>query len=129
MRRRPHRSARHRPQQAGHLTPAQFVRMEKAMTAQLPQALAQYFAAKNSYDIDASVRDEGQEYRGRAAIRAWIEHATRKYRVTVEVKDVARDGGRDIVSGVVSGDFPGSPAALRYAFTLAGTKITRLEIV
>ena len=49
------------------------------MTAQLPQALAQYFAAKNSYDIDgmvaqfdddASVRDEGQEYRGRAAIRA-----------------------------------------------------------
>jgi ketosteroid isomerase-like protein len=112
--------------------------MEKAMTAQLPQALAQYFAAKNSYDIDgmvaqfdddASVRDEGQEYRGRAAIRAWIEHATRKYRVTVEVKDVARDGGRDIVSGVVSGDFPGSPAALRYAFTLAGTKITRLEIV
>ena len=60
---------------------------------------------------------------------AWIEHATRKYRVTVEVKDVARDGGRDIVSGVVSGDFPGSPAALRYAFTLAGTKITRLEIV
>ena len=108
------------------------------MTAQLPQALAQYFAAKNSYDIDgmvaqfdddASVRDEGREYRGRAAIRAWIEHATRKYRVTVEVKDVARDGGRDIVSGVVSGDFPGSPAGLRYAFTLAGTKITRLEIV
>jgi hypothetical protein len=57
-----------------------------------------------------------------------MEHTTRKYRVSVDVKQIEPVGSRLIVSGLVSGDFPGSPAMLRYAFILSGSKIARLEI-
>ena len=53
---------------------------------------------------------------------------SKKYRPTVEVIDVAETDDRTIVTGRVSGNFPGSPINLRYAFTLAGDKIARLEI-
>lgn len=106
-------------------------------TKDLPEPVAAYFAAKNKHDIDgmmaqfnedAKVKDEGREYCGRAAIRAWVEQTTRKYRVTVAVKEVESATDRDVVSGLVSGNFPGSPVLLRYAFTRSGTKIVRLEI-
>jgi len=42
--------------------------------------------------------------------------------------DVAETNGRTIVTGRVSGDFPGSPIELRYAFALDGDEIARLEI-
>jgi ketosteroid isomerase-like protein len=107
------------------------------MSKQLPLPLATYYEAKNQHDIngmlapfaeDAVVKDEGQEHHGRAAIRSWMEHTTRKYRVTIDVKQIESVDVRLIVSGLVSGDFPGSPAMLRYAFTLSGSKIARLEI-
>jgi uncharacterized protein (TIGR02246 family) len=107
------------------------------MSKQLPLPLATYYEAKNQHDIngmlapfaeDAVVKDEGQEHYGRAAIRSWMEHTTRKYRVTIDVKQIELVDDRLIVSGLVSGDFPGSPAMLRYAFTLSGPKIARLEI-
>jgi uncharacterized protein (TIGR02246 family) len=107
------------------------------MSNPLPPPLAAYYEAKNRHDTDAMlapfaedavVRDEGQEHRGRAAIRTWMEHTTRKYRVTVDVRQVEPIDGRLIVSGLVSGDFPGSPAMLRYAFTLSGLEIARLEV-
>jgi hypothetical protein len=36
---------------------------------------------------------------------------------------------KTVVSALVSGNFPGSPVLLNFAFTLSGPKITRLEIV
>ncbi|MCB8819292.1 nuclear transport factor 2 family protein [Microvirga rosea] len=107
------------------------------MSRQLPSSLAAYYEAKNQHDIegmlapfaeDAVVKDERQEHHGTTAIRSWMEHTTSKYRVTVEVKQIDTIDGRLIVSGLVSGDFPGSPAMLRYAFTLSGSRIARLEI-
>jgi uncharacterized protein (TIGR02246 family) len=107
------------------------------MNKRLPPPLAAYYEAKNHHDIDAMlapfaedavVKDEGQEHHGRAAIRSWMEHTTRKYRVTVDVKQFETINDRLIVSGLVSGEFPGSPALLRFAFTLSGSKIARLEI-
>lgn len=107
------------------------------MTVDLPQPLADYFAAKNRHDIDgmlasfasdAEVRDEGETHQGSAAIRDWMEATTRKYRVTVEVADAAVTGGAWRIAGIVSGNFPGSPATLHYNFTLTGERITRLEI-
>jgi len=107
------------------------------MSKQLPPPLAAYYEAKNQHNIDgmlepfgvdAVVKDEGQEHHGSAAIRSWIEHTTRKYRVTVDIERLETVNDRLIVSGLVSGDFPGSPALLRYAFTLSGSKIARLEI-
>jgi ketosteroid isomerase-like protein len=113
------------------------MKQDIAMTAPLPQPLAAYFAATNKHDIDAmlapfdedaSVKDEGQTHYGQLAIRSWMEDTTRKYRFTVEVRDVRDEKGKTVVSGLVSGDFPGSPALLRHAFMLSGQKITRLEI-
>ena len=107
------------------------------MTIELPQPLADYFAAKNRHDIDAMlapfsadavVKDEGQEHHGSAAIRSWMEHTTRKYRVTVEVVEAAQNGDAWKIAGLVSGNFPGSPATLHYSFTLAGDRIARLVI-
>jgi ketosteroid isomerase-like protein len=107
------------------------------MTIQLPQSLADYFAAKNRHDVDAmlshfspdaAVRDEGRDHHGHAAIRSWIEDTTRKYRVTVEVTDASLDGDSWKVAGLVAGNFPGSPATLHYGFTLRDGRIARLQI-
>ena len=108
------------------------------MSVALPKSIAAYIAGSNAHDPDACaacftdeavVRDEGRDRRGLAEIREWKEHVSRKYRPTVDVVDVAETGGRTIVTGRVRGDFPGSPVDLHYAFTLAGGKIARLEIV
>ena len=107
------------------------------MTVKLPQPLTDYFAAKNRHDVDAmlipfasdaTVKDEGETCRGSAAIRGWMEATTSKYRVTVEVADATANGDAWRVAGLVSGNFPGSPATLHYNFTLADQGITRLEI-
>lgn len=107
------------------------------MTTELPQPLADYFAAKNRHDVDrmlvafasdAKVRDEGETHQGSAAIRDWMEATTRKYRVTVEVADATANSDTWRIAGIVSGNFPGSPATLHYAFTMADNRITRLEI-
>jgi ketosteroid isomerase-like protein len=103
----------------------------------LPEPIADYFTAKNIRDIDAMlapfaeqavVKDEGQELRGRAAIRAWMEETTGKYGVTVEATGVEGKDGSTVVTALVSGNFPGSPAELRYVFELTEREIARLEI-
>ena len=108
------------------------------MPLEIPEPIQRYLTAQNTHDIgamlapfadDASVRDEGKEHRGRQAIREWMEETTRKYRVTVVVKDVALADGKTIVTGNVAGTFPGSPVDLRYFFELSGAKISRLEII
>jgi ketosteroid isomerase-like protein len=107
------------------------------MSPDLPPPISNYFKAVNVQDVDAmlsafsddaSVRDEGQDMIGRAAIREWIDDTTRKYRITVMPTGVDRADQRTIVTVKVSGSFPGSPIQLRYHFTLSGEKITRLEI-
>ena len=108
------------------------------MSMKLPEPIGAYFAATNTHDVDAMlalfaqtalVKDEGQDRRGHAAIREWMEEATRKYRFTVEVTGVAEANDQTVVTGRVFGTFPGSPVDLRHFFTLAGKKITRLEII
>jgi uncharacterized protein (TIGR02246 family) len=107
------------------------------MPVELPTPITAYIAGSNAHDAvacaacftdDAIVRDEGREREGVAEIREWMEEVSRKYRPTVDVVDVAATGDRTIITGRVAGDFPGSPVELRYAFTLAGAKIARLEI-
>ena len=104
---------------------------------ELPNILADYFAAANSGDAervaasfadDAVVRDEGRDIRGRGAIRAWAEETRRKYRYRAEIVRAEVEGDRTVVTAHLSGDFPGSPIDLRYRFKLAGPKIDALEI-
>ena len=107
------------------------------MPIELPIAIAAYIAGSNAHDAaacaacftdDAVVRDEGRERQGNAAIREWMEEVSKKYRPTVDVISVAEKDDKTIVTGRVAGDFPGSSVDLRYAFTLAGEKIARLDI-
>jgi ketosteroid isomerase-like protein len=104
----------------------------------LAHPLDSYFDAKNKHDAgamlacfaeDAIVVDEHRDQRGRPAIREWIEDTTRKYRMTADPIDTREHDGKTVVTCLLSGDFTGSPAKLRYAFTLSEAKIARLEIV
>jgi ketosteroid isomerase-like protein len=107
------------------------------MSLDLPTPISNYFKATNAQDVDAmlsafsddaSVRDEGRDMIGRAAIREWIDDTTRKYRVTLTPIGVHQADEKTIVTAQVSGTFPGSPIELRYRFTITGEKIARLEI-
>jgi len=107
------------------------------MTTKMHSTLERYFAATNEHDVagmiadladDAVVKDEGREYHCVPAIREWMKETIRKYKFKVEPTSVAQENDRTAVSVTVSGDFPGSPIALTYWFTLEGEKIARLEI-
>jgi hypothetical protein len=103
----------------------------------LEPALAHYFAATNEHNVaeivaafaeEAVVRDEGQEHRGLAAIRRWIETTIEKYDYRVDPIDSSRIGAKTVVRVSVHGGFPGSPITLRYDFIVESQKIARLEI-
>jgi hypothetical protein len=87
-----------------------------------PQAVARCFTE------DATVRDEEHEHRGRAAIAAWNADVVAKYGFASETLSAESVGVRTTVTVKVSGNFPGSPVQLRFAFTVAGDLISRLEI-
>ncbi len=106
-------------------------------TSALPDPIEAYFRAQNAHDIDAMsatfdenaiVNDEGQEYRGLSAIRAWTKEVTHKYHSRVEPQGVAYTNKQVVVSGLVSGNFPGSPILLVHTFTLSDTSIMHLVI-
>jgi len=107
------------------------------MPTALPALLAKYFAATNSHDVHtmlalfsakAVVKDEGKEHRGIDAIRKWAEEAIRQYDFEVEPTGITEAAGKTVVTGTVSGTFPGSPVQLRHAFSFEQEKISRLEI-
>jgi ketosteroid isomerase-like protein len=108
------------------------------MDPKLPEPLASYYAAVNARDNErvlalfteaAVVADEREEHRGRVAIRSWMQGTATKYGpINVEPKDHAERGGTTVVTCTVSGDFRGSPATLRYTFTLEHQSIARLTI-
>ena len=108
------------------------------MKTKLPEPLGSYFDAVNREDVDAMltpfaanavVTDEGKTRSGVVELREWIEDVTKKYHPRFEVEDVVEDGaGAVVVTGLVSGTFPGSPVRLRYTFRLSGGTITHLEI-
>lgn len=107
------------------------------MTIDAPKPVLDYYTAKNRHDLDAMiapfaedavVSDENKTYEGRAAILAWMAETTRKYAVTVEPEKADEEGGDLVVSAMVSGNFPGSPARLAYRFRLRGDEIAGLSI-
>jgi len=66
--------------------------------------------------------------KGLAAIKAWRMEAAEKYQHTVVPLAVTTRDGKVVVSGKVSGNFPGSPITLDHAFELAGDRILSLVI-
>ena len=106
---------------------------------ELPQPVANYFAAKSGPDAeatlacfteDATVWDNGEdlELRGIAKIREWMTGTVASYNLTSEVVSGETRGEEFVAGVVVSGDFPGSPYKFEYRFKLEGDKIAELVI-
>lgn len=107
------------------------------MTIELPESIKQYFSAGNTTDLqwlqdcfsaDAAVFDEGGVFRGLAAIEAWFSQARQKYQFSVSPLSLTTKGQHELVVATVSGNFPGSPIQLQYAFLLHDDKIQSLQI-
>ena len=112
-------------------------------TATLAPVLAEHMAAVNAFDEDAIVatfaddalvNDAHREFRGVAAIRAWVARELVGDRVTVEVTEVLDHHGDTIVRGRYDGDFdkthlpPGDLILTNY-FTVRDGKIVTLIVV
>ena len=107
------------------------------MSLLLPPAIALYVKLENAGDTatlsacfapNAIVRDEGRTYEGLAAITAWKTETTKQYRHTVTPLDVAHQDGKTVLTATLTGDFPGSPVTVNFAFVLEAGKILSLEI-
>ncbi|ETK30762.1 YybH family protein [Microbispora sp. ATCC PTA-5024] len=108
------------------------------MSATVPAVVDRYFEADARRDIDAIVGlftgdavvvDEGETRRGTAEIRAWQEGPASRYRYTTEVLGAeVLDAGDVLVTGRLTGDFPGGSAELTWRFTVAGDRVSRLRI-
>lgn len=106
------------------------------MTLKLPIPVAAYFAADRAdgeavsrcFAENAVVKDEGQTYNGRAAIKKWKEEASAKYKYTCVPLACEDTDGKIVVTCRLTGNFPGSPVDLRFAFELADEQIVSLEI-
>ena len=102
----------------------------------LSEPIAAYFAADQRdgeavarcFTKRAVVKDEGRTYSGLAAIKGWKAKASAKYSYISVPFAVEQKNGRYIVTSRLTGNFPGSPVDLRYAFRLERGKIALLEI-
>jgi hypothetical protein len=107
------------------------------MTLDLPKPIAAYFTADQGdseavaecFTENAVVKDEGNTYRGRAAIKQWKAEASSKYQYTSEPFACEQKDGKSVVTSKLTGNFPGSPVNLRFFFGVEGDKIASLEVV
>jgi hypothetical protein len=103
----------------------------------LQSPLADFFSATNARDTDAlfalfapgaTVDDEGFEYKGLDSIRGWIAETVERFRFSVDVVDAAHAKEHASIVGIVTGEFPGSPAQVRYDFQIDQQKIVSLKL-
>jgi hypothetical protein len=108
-----------------------------ANTVELPAPVPTYLAAKIDRDAaaildcfteDALVHDEGQDHRGRAAIKAWLGDLASKYTLTYTVLGADQWDTGAAVRVEVAGNFPGSPVTLHQHFSLSDDRIAALTI-
>lgn len=111
--------------------------MNHTAALHLAKPIAAYFAADalpandretEWFAPDAQVHDEGRTYKGVEAIGAWKAQGKAKTAYVLEPLNEAHVDGRTLVSTRVSGNFPGSPVILTYAFTLANGRIADMGI-
>ncbi|MBA4204654.1 MAG: ketosteroid isomerase [Polymorphum sp.] len=85
-------------------------------------------ALSGAFAADAVVQDEGARHQGTAAIRSWWSAAKAASQFVAEPLEATSGDGKALVRARVSGQFPGSPLILSYAFTLRDGEIAALEI-
>lgn len=104
---------------------------------QLPSQVSAYIEASNAFDAagvarcfvpDGIIRDDGEVRRGTADIAAWAHETGQRYRATMAPRRVTGTGNQCLVEATVEGNFPGSPATLRFSFALQDEGIAKLEI-
>jgi len=99
------------------------------MNTKLPETIETYFqqtAAEAHAEVaalfapEAVIVDEGEdeEIVGRDAIHQWMIELAAKYKTSIDVTAYEEVGGQGIVTTLVSGNFPGSPAEFVYRFDL-----------
>lgn len=107
------------------------------MSIQLADPIDKYFDISNGigaglvndcFTPSATVHDEGGAYQGLAAIESWLHETRQKYQFSSKPMSITKKGHQEIVVAEVSGNFPGSPIRLNYAFVLDSGKIQSLEI-
>ena len=105
-------------------TPAEVVRRYFALDAERDvEAIVALF------DDDATVVDEGETRHGTTEIRAWQLGPASRYRYTTEILGtVALTPDRYVVTGRLTGNFPGGTAELKWDFTVAAGRICGLVI-
>lgn len=108
------------------------------MKIQQHPLLARFVDSMNSHNSaafipcfapEAIVEDEGHTHRGTAEIQVWIEQAFARYQPVLEVASVTETETGAVITGPVSGSFPGSPVVLNYLLTIAQDQITALKCV
>jgi SnoaL-like protein len=108
------------------------------MVTELPTVVLRYQEAHDRRDAnaalatftpDATVKDDGNEYRGPAEIGDWLSRASVEFRYTRTLTEaVALDENKWVVTNHLEGNFPGGVVDLRYTFTLSGGLISELDI-
>lgn len=103
----------------------------------LPKVILQLINSQNeqnsfkfteNFADKAIVYDEGKEYHGKAEIKHWNEETNQKYKTKLEPIDFLAGEKENILTTMVSGNFPGSPIQLKYYFMINDEKITQLNI-
>jgi len=103
----------------------------------LPSIIADLLTAQEKYDSnafsecfsnDAVVFDEGKTYRGKKEVRQWNEMTNAKYKTKYEPLEISNSEDEIILTAKISGTFDGSPARIKYHFTIKEGKIISLRI-
>src|SRR5882762_5049952 len=108
---------------------------------QIPQSIAAFIEATNAHNTDeflatltdgAVITDEGQEYRGIAAIKAWSDEKYVSAKVTLDVVEVVNNGDMTKVTVKVDGNFDKTglpdPFLMDFHFTTDTRRIAALNI-
>ncbi|WP_029923254.1 nuclear transport factor 2 family protein [Nevskia soli] len=112
------------------------------MSEKLAAPVAGYIRATNAFDTDAIlstfhddalVNDVQREFRGKPAIRSWIEREIVAVKVTMQVVEAFEHHGDNIVSAKLDGEYDKKglpdPLILTFYFSLDGDRISRLIIL
>ena len=103
----------------------------------LPKVVADFVNSQNNFDSEASANcfskngimlEEGKPYTGRAEIQALLEETNKKYQSVMKPLQYIEDGNSSVLSAEVTGAFPGSPAVLKFHFTLKSSLIDYLKV-
>ncbi|MGQ7295973.1 nuclear transport factor 2 family protein [Quadrisphaera sp. KR29] len=105
---------------------------------QLPTTISGFLAASVVHDADtaasfltedAVVVDQGESFRGREAVHAFVRDAGSEFAYTTERVGAHRlDDDHWVVTLRLEGSFPGGVAVLDYRFSLRDDRISELVI-